>query len=40
MSDRFLYRPTQAWWLEKKVFKVKREANMESLYHMEDKLQR
>ena len=39
-SDRFLYRITQEWHVEKKVFEVKREANMESLYHMEDKLQR
>ena len=39
-SDRFLYSFTQAWWVEKKVFEVNREANMKSLYHMEDKVQR
>ena len=39
-SDRFLDRITQAWRVEKKVFEVKREANMESLDQMEDKLQR
>ena len=39
-SDRFLYRITQAWHVEKKVIEVKREANKESLDLMEDKLQR
>ena len=39
-SDRFLYRITQAWHVEKKVVEVKREANKESLDRMEDKLQR
>ena len=39
-SDRFLYRITQAWHVEKKVFEVEREAKMESLENKEDKLQR
>ena len=39
-SDRFLYRITQAWHVEKKWFYKSRDANMESLEHLEDKLQR
>ena len=39
-SRSFLYRITQARRVEKKVFEVEREANMESLENKEDKLQR
>ena len=39
-SDRFLYRITQARHVEKKWFYKSRDANMESLEHLQDKLQR